>query len=334
MKTLYAHQALRALGLGRPTLTDLRRIEAPRLESLSVAQTRTLVGLDLVGVESLGPFENDDAVDWRYLLVDGGGPEVVGEALRAVAGVGSPERPEAANAVAAATVVGAGLGVTGVELPEDVADWLAAVDPSAWPPLAAEAVRALDSVLADSELRELWDEAGDVSWGPGRWSCAPGSTRRPRVTERLRPAGFAAPPRARRRRAAPPAVHDRKARDAVLYERRPACHRRGRGSGCRECTEPARRSAGEPERPGGAPAEAGTSRPLGGTRSAAAAPCIRVQSTPRVNANSSALSQPNRLNFPPKRYVCRHEKLSGLRLSAHEERPSRSRRPAQRLPRR
>ena len=70
------------------------------------------------------------------------------------------------------------------------------------------------------------------------------------VTERLRPAGFAAPPRARRRRAAPPAVHDRKARDAVLHERRPACHRRGRGSAAAKYRTGSG-SAGEPERRGG-----------------------------------------------------------------------------------
>jgi hypothetical protein len=74
--------------------------------------------------------------------------------------------PDAANAVAAAAVVGAGVGVD-VELPDDVQEWLATVDPSAWPPLVPEVVRALDGVLEESELRELWDEAGDGSWSAG-----------------------------------------------------------------------------------------------------------------------------------------------------------------------
>jgi hypothetical protein len=116
-----------------------------------------------MGAWGSGPFENDDAADWRYLLVDGGGPEVVADALRAVAG-GGAELPEAANAVAAAAVVAAGLGDAAVEIPDDVRDWLAGVDPAAWPPLASEAAGALDLVLAESELRELWDEAGDGDW--------------------------------------------------------------------------------------------------------------------------------------------------------------------------
>ncbi len=117
-----------------------------------------------MGAWGSGPFENDDAADWRYLLVDGGGPEVVGDALRDAVGAGAPELPAAANAVAAAAIVGAGLGVGGVELPDDVREWLAAADSSAWPPLAPEAVGALDRVLTESELRDLWSEAGDDSW--------------------------------------------------------------------------------------------------------------------------------------------------------------------------
>jgi hypothetical protein len=117
-----------------------------------------------MGAWGSGPFENDDAADWRYLFVDGGGPGVVADALRAVLGAGAPELTAASNAVAAAAVVDAGLGAAGVELPDDVRGWVAAVDPSAWPPLAPEAVHALDRVLTTSELRELWDEAGDDSW--------------------------------------------------------------------------------------------------------------------------------------------------------------------------
>lgn len=120
-----------------------------------------------MGAWGSGPFENDDAADWCYRLLDGGGPEVVAEALRLVQRPSAPRGPAASNAVGAAAVVAAGLGVTGVELPDDVQTWLSAVtafDPAVWPPLAPEAVAALDRVLADSELHELWDEAGDSAW--------------------------------------------------------------------------------------------------------------------------------------------------------------------------
>lgn len=42
VETLFAHPGLVSLGLGRPRITDLRVVTAPRLESLSVTQTRTL----------------------------------------------------------------------------------------------------------------------------------------------------------------------------------------------------------------------------------------------------------------------------------------------------
>jgi hypothetical protein len=90
-----------------------------------------------VGAWGSGPFENDDACDWRYLLVDGGGPEVVAEALGAVLAAGPAEPRTATKAVAAAAVVGAGLGVAEAEVPDDVRAWLAEIDPSTWPPLAA-----------------------------------------------------------------------------------------------------------------------------------------------------------------------------------------------------
>src|SRR6266542_3527674 len=117
-----------------------------------------------MGAWASGPFENDDAADWRYLLLDGGGPEVVADALRAVVAAGGTGVTAASNAVAAAAVVGAGLGVADPQVPDDVAEWLAAVDAGAWRPLAPEAVRALDRVLTESELRDLWDEADDSSW--------------------------------------------------------------------------------------------------------------------------------------------------------------------------
>src|SRR5262249_24232416 len=61
---------------------------------------------------------------------------------------------------------GAGLGVD-VELPDDVREWLATVDPASWQPLAPQGVRALDGVLEQSELRTLWDETRDDSWAAG-----------------------------------------------------------------------------------------------------------------------------------------------------------------------
>src|ERR1051326_5810158 len=49
VETLFGHPSLRSLGLGRLRLTDLRPIEAPRLESLDVGESRSLV--TLAGIE-------------------------------------------------------------------------------------------------------------------------------------------------------------------------------------------------------------------------------------------------------------------------------------------
>lgn len=108
----------------------------------------------LMGAWGTGPFDNDDAADWRYLLLDGGGPEVVEAALRSGSG---------AEAVAAAAVVGLAHGAT-VDVPDDVVEWLGAQDPADLTALAGAAVVALDRVLDGSELAELWREAGDDSW--------------------------------------------------------------------------------------------------------------------------------------------------------------------------
>ena len=49
VETLFAHRSVRSLGLTRPRLTDVRPIEAPRLESLGIGQTssfETLAGIE------------------------------------------------------------------------------------------------------------------------------------------------------------------------------------------------------------------------------------------------------------------------------------------------
>ena len=112
-----------------------------------------------MGAWGADPFENDDAADWRYLLLDGGGTEVVAAALADP----SEEGETAACAVAAAALVAAGVDLQ-VTLPDDMVGWLAAQDHVALRALAPLAVTALDRVLAGSELRELWDESGVDDW--------------------------------------------------------------------------------------------------------------------------------------------------------------------------
>ena len=69
--------------------------------------------------------------------------------------------PRFEAAVAAAEVVAAGLERPYVELPDEVTAWIAARSGAGWSTLVPVAVRAVNRVLDESELRELWDEAPD-----------------------------------------------------------------------------------------------------------------------------------------------------------------------------
>ena len=113
-----------------------------------------------MGAWGAGAFENDDACDWSYQLLDGGGVEVISTALDAATGATAPE---AAEAVAAIAVVVASQGFS-VDLTPDVAGWLHAVDRRTVVLLARRALAAIDALLADSELAELWGESGDSIW--------------------------------------------------------------------------------------------------------------------------------------------------------------------------
>jgi hypothetical protein len=117
----------------------------------------------MMGTWGSGPFENDEAADWRYPLVDGGGIDIVASELRA-ADRPRLDSPDAEKAVAAAAIVAAALDGNHGGLPEDIVEWLAAQGDASWPDLAQGAITVLDHVLSDSELQELWAEADDDTW--------------------------------------------------------------------------------------------------------------------------------------------------------------------------
>lgn len=120
-----------------------------------------------MGAWGAGVFENDDAADWVWELEDDENGSVVIAALSEI--VDTPvddyiEAPEASNALAAAEIVAAARGHHGAELPSEAREWIrvnaARVD-AAWLALAAGAV---ERISIDSELKELWDEAGSDEW--------------------------------------------------------------------------------------------------------------------------------------------------------------------------
>ena len=120
-----------------------------------------------MGAWGTGSFENDDASDWVYDLEGSTDASVVRAALTLVATAGDDayvERPEAACAIAAGEVVAAATGSPGPQLPEDVGRWLGLHGASITEDLRELAVRGVTRARAKSELRELWDEAGDEEW--------------------------------------------------------------------------------------------------------------------------------------------------------------------------
>jgi hypothetical protein len=104
-------------------------------------------------------FENDDALDWVADLEKSTETNVIIEALNTVTDDAKDylEAPECSIAIAAAEVVAALVGHGAASLPERVNEWLRG-KPKPDPSLIAKARRAIVAVLADSELKELWEE--------------------------------------------------------------------------------------------------------------------------------------------------------------------------------
>ena len=105
-------------------------------------------------------FENDDAGDWRYELIESADMSTITEALNAVTdnAISYLEAPDCAIAIAAAEVVAALHGASSANLPADVAAW---VDGKQQPDNATtlNATKAISAILSKSELKELWEES-------------------------------------------------------------------------------------------------------------------------------------------------------------------------------
>ena len=112
-----------------------------------------------MGAWGSGPFENDDAMDFVGDLADGSTADLVAQLREALALPDDyVESPEGSSAVAAAALIAARRGYDADNL--TVADLLAA-HPFDADDLRSMAVTALATVAGDdSELMELWDEAG------------------------------------------------------------------------------------------------------------------------------------------------------------------------------
>ncbi|HYC33073.1 MAG TPA: DUF4259 domain-containing protein [Gemmatimonadales bacterium] len=117
-----------------------------------------------MGAWGVGTFENDDAGDWVYRLEEAEGLTLLIETLRPAADpAGYLEAPTCTEALAAAEVVAALAGRPAPDLPEEVQGWVKAHRAKVPNELRDLALRAVDQVAGDSELKELWQESDEMA---------------------------------------------------------------------------------------------------------------------------------------------------------------------------
>ena len=119
-----------------------------------------------MGAWGVGTFENDDASDWVYQLEEASDLTLVRETLGPAADPsGYLESPTCCEALAAAEVVAALAGKPAPDIPEEVRAWVVEHRTTVSPDLRALALRAIDQIAADSELKELWEESEEsAAW--------------------------------------------------------------------------------------------------------------------------------------------------------------------------
>ena len=116
-----------------------------------------------MGTWGIGTFENDDASDWVYDLEKATGLDLLRSTLTALTNAkGYLEAPTCVNALAAGEVVAALVGKPGSDLPDGVTNWVTANAHLQGSELRRTAVAAIDRILGDSELKELWAEIGEA----------------------------------------------------------------------------------------------------------------------------------------------------------------------------
>ena len=116
-----------------------------------------------MGAWGTGSFENDDAADWVAGLRTIS-PEALTKLLAHAADDPSYlEAPAASVAVAAAEVVAALNGSAAEGAAGEIGEWAKRHSQACTPELKDVAMRAVDRVRRDSELKDLWMEADGLN---------------------------------------------------------------------------------------------------------------------------------------------------------------------------
>ncbi|HET6180490.1 MAG TPA: DUF4259 domain-containing protein [Candidatus Sulfotelmatobacter sp.] len=116
-----------------------------------------------MGAWGTGSFENDDAADWLAGLATIAPGDLTQVFVRSADNPEYLEAPDASAAVAAAEVVAALNGAPAEGIPPAIVEWTKKNPLACSPELKALAVRALDRVRRNSELKDLWMEADGLN---------------------------------------------------------------------------------------------------------------------------------------------------------------------------
>jgi hypothetical protein len=119
-----------------------------------------------MGTWGYNAFENDDARDWIYEVEDTKDLTAIKDALDAI--TADPpdylEAPSCQRAIAAAEAVAALAGKPSPSLPEELVRWIME-NKLPVGSLRIQAVQALEKIVSESELKDLWEEGeGFDAW--------------------------------------------------------------------------------------------------------------------------------------------------------------------------
>lgn len=115
-----------------------------------------------------GNFDNDDAQAWLGQVAALSVDDLKLLFSRAADNDGYLEAPESGVAIAAAEVVAALKGTPAEAVPREISDWVNKENAGSLPDLTSLALRAVQRVRTNSELKDLWLEAE----GLNEWSAA------------------------------------------------------------------------------------------------------------------------------------------------------------------
>jgi hypothetical protein len=119
-----------------------------------------------MGTWDAGSFDNDDAADWANEFTDAPSRVLIEDALKAVTQIGGEylEAPECSMAIAAAEVVAALHNAPLPQLSGEIRQALGTGKINLDRNLIDLAVKAIERVRSDSELKDLWEEGEPSDW--------------------------------------------------------------------------------------------------------------------------------------------------------------------------